>query len=247
MERWAAGKYAGRAHFLCIGCAGAQLAQQMGTRMGLNHAVNAYIADEASMPRWGQLGCNGLIVLDAELQIVNPCTAAYMQLQAAAFGDLERTLDLELGPTNTISDDAARAPAAATLRRPLHPIERLESVHHEEMDAEHQLCVDGLDSLLALRTVTSLAAVAAHLKSHFESEEKMLDNGLYRGCSTAEGGFSATASARKSHFADHQRMLDSIRVEIQKECEPIAALFISNLMFDFEGHATNYDSQYANA
>lgn len=247
MERWAAGKYAGKAHFVCVGCAGAQLAQQMGSRMGLKHAVNAYIADEASMPRWGQLGCNGLIVLDAQLQIVNPCTAAYLQLQGAAFSDLERTLDAELGSACTISEEVRSDPPASSLERPLCPLQPLESVNEEEMDAEHQLCVDALNALLNLRTLKSLEKVASNLGSHFQSEEKMLDEGLYRDCSTAnQGGFSATASARKSHFADHQRMLNSIQAELAKQCEPITEMFIGNLLGDFEGHATNYDSQYAN-
>ena len=41
-------------------------------------------------------------MLDAQLQILNPCTAAYLQLQGAAFSDLERTLDAELGVSSCL-------------------------------------------------------------------------------------------------------------------------------------------------
>ena len=146
----------------------------------------------------------------------------------------------------TISEEVRSDPPASSLERPLCPLQPLESVNEEEMDAEHQLCVDALNALLNLRTLKSLENVASNLGSHFQSEEKMLDEGLYRDCSTAnQGGFSATASARKSHFADHQRMLNSIQAELAKQCEPITEMFIGNLLGDFEGHATNYDSQYA--
>jgi len=93
MERWARGRFAGRAHFLCVSCAGPELAKEMGQHAKLKMAVNGYIADQANMPRWGQLGCNGFILLDARQRTVSPQTAAFLQVRERAFRDLEQKLD----------------------------------------------------------------------------------------------------------------------------------------------------------
>ena len=62
MDRWAV-KYGDDATFVCVGCAGPELAETFGSRLRLKHCVNSYVSRN-NMPRWGQLGCNGFIVLD---------------------------------------------------------------------------------------------------------------------------------------------------------------------------------------
>ena len=84
-------------HFVSISCDGAELAERMGQQHRMRCSVNGFIDREANMPRWGQLGSNGFIVLDSELRILSPCTASYMQLGEKAFADLEHILELELG------------------------------------------------------------------------------------------------------------------------------------------------------
>ena len=39
------------------------------------------------------LGCNGFIVLDSHLQVVNPCTSAFLEVQDLAFGHVEEIMD----------------------------------------------------------------------------------------------------------------------------------------------------------
>jgi len=44
------------------------------------------------MPTWGQLGCSGFVILDSELRVVHPSTAAYLDVHGAAFRDVESKL-----------------------------------------------------------------------------------------------------------------------------------------------------------
>jgi len=91
MDRWAAA-YSGRAHFLCVGCQGVQLSEAMGQEMKLAKCVNAVCAD-GDMPSWGQLGCNGFIVLDKEHTVVASATAPFQQVRSLAFKHVEALVD----------------------------------------------------------------------------------------------------------------------------------------------------------
>lgn len=92
MEKWALA-YKDAAHFVCVGCAGPQLAQQMGTRSRLAHCTNGFIARQDQMPRWGQLGCNGFIILDSGAQeVLEASTSPFMQVRELAFKHVEAVL-----------------------------------------------------------------------------------------------------------------------------------------------------------
>lgn len=90
MDRWAA-SYRGRAHFVCVGCAGPALARDFVKQLKLSECTTGFANDE--MPAWGQLGCNGLIVLDAALRVAVPATAAFMEVRGQAFKHVELLLD----------------------------------------------------------------------------------------------------------------------------------------------------------
>ena len=45
------------------------------------------------MPRWGQLGCSGFIVLDSDKRVVSKCTTAFLQMKNLAFSHVEALLD----------------------------------------------------------------------------------------------------------------------------------------------------------
>jgi len=93
MERWA-NTYRNRAHFLCVGCGGGELAVSMGSGSKLAHATNAFIEQQSSMPSWGQLGCNGFIVFNSgQQEILTPKTSAFMQVRGLAFQHVECILD----------------------------------------------------------------------------------------------------------------------------------------------------------
>mmetsp|Transcript_12539 Transcript_12539/g.21028 ORF Transcript_12539/g.21028 Transcript_12539/m.21028 type:complete len:396 (+) Transcript_12539:185-1372(+) len=88
MDRWA-GQYSQHVAFVCVSCAGPQLASQFVSELRLSHCTVAYIAKQSQMPRWGQLGCNGFIVLDNQLRTVCEQTSAFLEVRERAFRDLE--------------------------------------------------------------------------------------------------------------------------------------------------------------
>lgn len=96
MDEWSL-KYKGRANFLCVGCDGPDLSSAMGSRMRLNNCVNGYIASRRDMPRWGQLGCSGFIILGGgDQRIITPKTSAFLEVEEQAFRQVESILDAEL-------------------------------------------------------------------------------------------------------------------------------------------------------
>lgn len=96
MDAWAV-RYKGRANFVCVGCDGPDLSSAMGSRMRLKNCVNAYIPSRKDMPRWGQLGCSGFIILGSgDQRIITPKTSAYLEVEDQAFRQVESILDAEL-------------------------------------------------------------------------------------------------------------------------------------------------------
>lgn len=96
MDAWAV-KYKGRANFVCVGCDGPDLSYAMGSRMRLNNCVNGVIMARKDMPKWGQLGCSGFIILGSgDQRIITPKTSAYLEVEDRAFRQVESILDSEL-------------------------------------------------------------------------------------------------------------------------------------------------------
>jgi len=91
MDAWAA-SYGSAVAFVCVSCAGPQLASQFGNQLRLKHCFNTW-ADEDNMPSWGQLGCNGLIVLDGSDTVVCKASPAYLEVRESAFRHVETLLD----------------------------------------------------------------------------------------------------------------------------------------------------------
>jgi len=52
-----------------------------------------YAKSQADMPKWGQLGCSGFIILDAQRRVVCPATAAFLKMRGLAFAHVEALLD----------------------------------------------------------------------------------------------------------------------------------------------------------
>lgn len=96
MDRWAAAaKY--DVNFICacvVGDASAgNLSRQFGQELKLKHATNGFIDNRKDMPKWGQLGCSGFIILDATHQVVSKGTSAFMEVRDLAFKHVEAILD----------------------------------------------------------------------------------------------------------------------------------------------------------
>mmetsp|Transcript_118619 Transcript_118619/g.186148 ORF Transcript_118619/g.186148 Transcript_118619/m.186148 type:complete len:364 (-) Transcript_118619:106-1197(-) len=80
-------------NFLCICVLGdrnaVSLAKEMGKESGLTHCVNGFIDNQAGMPQYGQLGCQGFIVLDSQHRVVSSATSPFMQVRDIAFKHVE--------------------------------------------------------------------------------------------------------------------------------------------------------------
>ena len=92
MDRWQL-HYKDAVSFICIGCAGPGLAVQFSKRLRLRHCTVSYAVDN---PRWGQLGCNGFIILDAEHNVVSTATSAFLEVRDLAFRHVETVLEAVL-------------------------------------------------------------------------------------------------------------------------------------------------------
>lgn len=94
MDSWAKGAW--DCHFICICVLGSAdalpLAKEMGKQMKLTNCVNGFIDDRACMPRKGQLGCQGFILLDQNLNQISAGTSAFMRVKDLAFKHVETLL-----------------------------------------------------------------------------------------------------------------------------------------------------------
>ena len=104
MDIWAE-QYFGRASFVCVSCEGPGLAKTFAKRLQLSKCLLTYVY-QANGPRWGQLGCSGFIVLDAQGKVACRATSAYLEVQEQAFTDLEAILDslLDTAPSAVLVD-----------------------------------------------------------------------------------------------------------------------------------------------
>merc|ERR1711871_26120 len=99
----------GRASFICVSCAGSQLSEEFANQLRLTTCINTWV-DKSGMPRWGQLGCNGFIILDSSMRVVRAKTAAYLQVRERAFTEVESILSKlvkEAAPAAPVDIDTA--------------------------------------------------------------------------------------------------------------------------------------------
>lgn len=124
------------------------------------------------------------------------------------------------------------------------------SVLVDDLDEEHEVCAAALAALGERRDTAALRSVLEAYEAHFAHEEQLLDQHMYADVGDARG-FSAAAGQRKSHFGDHQRQLAALQAEIARrekpggDATPVPAAFVQQVMADFERHAADYDSTYA--
>ena len=91
MDKWAR-ELGDLASFICIGCAGPQLASQFVSQLRLESCTVGWVS-EGHGPSWGQLGCNGFIVLHEKLRVVCDATSAFLELRELAFRDVDAVLE----------------------------------------------------------------------------------------------------------------------------------------------------------
>eukprot|EP00968_Pinguiococcus_pyrenoidosus_P001176 scaffold53_cov193-Pinguiococcus_pyrenoidosus.AAC.13 len=163
MEKWASSNVWPSIVFLCISVVGRPTALMFERSFGLDAVTNAYIKDKEHMPRFGQLGCSGFVVLDSEARVVSGATRAFLEAGEAAFRDLEVTLahildldDDELDERQEAVATAARAEAPQVPR--LSGAKLATASVRQLKDVMRQL---GIDASGCLEKRDLLAAIAA--------------------------------------------------------------------------------------
>ena len=189
MDAWAE-SFGSAAAFVCVCCAGPQLATQFGNELKLKHCHNTWV-DEDDMPAWGQLGCNGFIVIDGSHSVVCKATRAYLEVKETAFRHVETLLSALIvekpvpkqesgrvdgsvgGACATVrfgADGNAKAEPAKAESEGARAPRKVASVKVKVLDEEHERCEAALAQLKKLRNVTALrellAAYDAHLNPH---------------------------------------------------------------------------------
>lgn len=95
MEKWAReGEF--NVNFICICINGDStslpVAKEFGKKYKIEGSVNGYIPDQSSLPKYGQLGCQGLILVDPQGNFITKRSPAYTQQGEKAFRKVEKTL-----------------------------------------------------------------------------------------------------------------------------------------------------------
>lgn len=242
MDVWAS-VYGNKVGFLCASCAGPELARSFGERLKLKHCKNVWL-DENNMPTWGQLGCNGFIILDETHSVKCKATAAFLQVKQEAFRFVEKMLSAWITVENTprVTTACSEAPAStcANIRLGQDLTDPIPSVKVDILDEEHHECEEALRILRDRRDAASLSQFLTVLQDHFRHEERLLDEYVY---TEQTFGFSADTNARKSHFADHARILEEIEAYLGYAVIPTSA--VNDFNNRFYTHTTRYDVDYA--
>lgn len=244
MDEWAS-VYGTKVGFVCASCAGPELARTFGERLKLKHCNNVWL-DEKDMPTWGQLGCNGFIILNESHLVKCNATPAFLKVNKEAFRFVEDMLSsllaVENCPNFRLRPPEAGESNCAKIRfgdAIVHPIP---SVKVDVLDVQHHECEEALNILREKQDSESLVHLIKKLEAHFRDEESLLDKYIYNERNSSSSGFSADMNARTSHFADHANILEEIRGYSKSI---LSESVINSIRERFYLHTTQYDLNYA--
>jgi len=249
MDRWAkSDKY--DCNFICICVTGDRsamgLSVQFATELRLEHCINSFIDNKRDMPEYGQLGCQGFIVLDADHKVLSKATSPFNENPKRAFNHVETLLEpFKRSGSSMVKEIGILGDGATTdtqLGKDFVDSKlNLVSVNVPSMDAEHASCADALRKLATDRSRAALEDVFKEIAAHFGHEEALFE----------EYGFAANQdekfSAKKSHIKEHHRILATIQGQLQQpSCRTVVpSVFVVDLLEDFHSHTTRYDMQYS--
>lgn len=222
------------------------LSVEFANELRLQHCMNSFIDNRQDMPEYGQLGCNGFIVLDAEHKVLSKATSPFNENKKRAFMHVETLLEPFKRSSIAIVSEAGKLGDGAPIGTQLGQdfVEgklNLVSVNVPSMDAEHASCADALRKLAMEQSRVALEDVFKEIAAHFGHEEVLFE----------EYGFAANQdekfSAKKSHIKEHRRILANIQGQLQQpSCRTAVPFrFIADLLEDFHSHTTRYDMQYS--
>jgi hypothetical protein len=180
---------------LLVGCAGRGLAVEFGETLKLRHCALTYV-DGADMPRWGQLGCQGFIVLDGAGAVVCKTTPAFLEVEDLAFGFVESVVAALL----------ARKPVPAVCPGVLVRLAGLAAA--PELNGQTAMCVKapGADGRcgVALRDGRRVSVRAEHVEPVGEMAAELAAANARDGgcCGGGCGGCAEPAEARAEALAE---------------------------------------------
>lgn len=292
MEKWATqGEF--NVNFICICVNGDStslpVAKEFATQFKMAAVFNGYIAERKSLPSFGQLGCQGLILVDSEGNFISKRSAKFMGEGESAWRKVEKQL-FELGvyqgdrtadsfeepplrfnigdrvecrcganlwlpgqvvaqrvfamgremPYKILLQDGRMTVAPIdsdhVIRKPLaSPEIEIPSVGIQEMDDEHESCINALNQLREERSEAHLKEVYQHLQEHFKHEEELF-------AASGFGNHGTALSGTKSHCDDHTRILSEIESQFG---ERITEDFVNKLIEHVVSHTRDYDTKYA--
>lgn len=212
MDAWAV-KYGSSVAFICVSCAGPQLASTFGNELKLAHCHNTW-ADEDEMPTWGQLGCNGLIVIDGDNNVVCKASPAFLEVKGAAFRHVETLLAAllssgsEQGPSKIPKLPSGRVDGSVGG----HCAEVRFGDDHGD-GAEEAEAVVGIADVQSMKVGSVKVAILDEEHELCEKKLKLLDRlteppgvGGRRG--QIESALKGLLAAYEEHFAHEERLLD---------------------------------------
>jgi len=245
MDIWSQ-QYQSLANFICISATGRNLSETFVNDLKLKHCITGWTNET---PKWGQLGCNGFIIYDKDMNIACRKSKAYLEVRDEAFRDVENKLnDLLKFKNNDLVQNHSTSKFIAEDEK-IEPLNPIKSVFVNELDDQHQQCANELQKLLKYRNKSSLDNVFKIFKKHFKFEETLLDTFLYPNAvkkpNEGDCNFNVDVNIRTSHYSDHARQLQMIRNQLKNldgKDSKISLSFINQLFRDFENHANNYDN-----
>lgn len=261
MATWAASGKFPNAAFLCI-CVDpdalytAKEFAQLYFGRAPDTLINGFIDSRPDFPNFpSQLGCQGFILYDSGQKLVATKTLPFNEYRDRAFHDVEGKLSplLQVAAPQNL-------PGAETLRDSFDVEEYLNkvtSVGHDAMDAQHNALVDSLLELAKQLTVKELQRVKQELEAHFDEEEDLLKRYAFGAASLGgrsdidqENDFSAFGS----HARDHKRivaMAEGALSKLQNVCDQsdahggtVPKVVAEELCKAFVEHASMFDSLY---
>jgi len=254
MEKWANGGLGGRVKLLMIcmevGADGLETAKWFGNQFKLpSTIVNGYIDKESEVPRFGQLGCGGFIVLSADGEFVSRRSSpSYLKKGEGGFREVERilstlgieALDRPVEALSTLGVDGEAPPS----KRQKGSDEKLQlaSVGNAQMDEEHAELVAAAADLAKHRSVASLRRLRDVWAEHSAHEEALFEQRNFGGARS--GDLSGTASHREHHTA----ILQSLDELLRANCDPtgvVAEERVHEMLAELQRHGDVYDSGYA--
>lgn len=177
---------------------------------GFEYATNCFIPSRDYLPRgYGQLGCSGFIVADAQGNFVSRKTAAFLSYGEAAFRQVESILNSLVGPSPAPPPVACVVAGDGPASDERTDGESIPELGIASMDEEHERCAKALKRALEQPTIANLKAVLVEIQNHFAHEEGLLVLHGFGG--NPNDPFSALAS----HTKDHKRILKLVEASIQ--------------------------------